>query len=478
MEDGDRFCAVCGEPVKEDEAILPQAVSESTPSQMTPFWNEPEEEPEKQTEGASNREKEQLAPSEQIAPEPVVEETQQQDVSELPVDTRPDVSGSDAPPVDETSRKSPPAKKGMDPSAPVGENQNVVKRVKDASETMGDTEGTLAIKIFCGISGAVLMICGLGSVFSGLSLIIQGFAYGGILNYLLEGVFKGAIGVAYIITALVLFLFVLCKTKTYTEVLFGSLCSASALTAGALVIQRVFAILGILYGDSILWPIMGYAVVLLGVYSILCTQGNMPFGGHIQTETIVAAVQQLPDVAQDILNQYSGKAKATMKVNQAQGTPQQRTSAEQHTQTPGNASANSNPAVFLLKTNRGIIVYLLLSVVTCGIYALYFLYSLARDINIACEGDGQHTPGLLPFMLLTLVTCGLYAYYWYYKLANRLQQNAPRYGLCFTENGTTVLLWMLVGILLCGLGPLFALHIVFRNANVLCNAYNQKNVNR
>lgn len=86
-----------------------------------------------------------------------------------------------------------------------------------------------------------------------------------------------------------------------------------------------------------------------------------------------------------------------------------------------------------IKTDRGVIGWLLLSIVTCGIYSYYFLYCLARDINVMCQDDGDSTPGLAAFILLSFVTCGFYAPYWYYKIGNRLQANAPRYGLMFQE---------------------------------------------
>lgn len=42
-----------------------------------------------------------------------------------------------------------------------------------------------------------------------------------------------------------------------------------------------------------------------------------------------------------------------------------------------------------IKTDRGVIGWLLLSIVTCGIYSYYFLYCLARDINVMCQDDGD-----------------------------------------------------------------------------------------
>jgi len=81
----------------------------------------------------------------------------------------------------------------------------------------------------------------------------------------------------------------------------------------------------------------------------------------------------------------------------------------------------------------------------------------------------------LQYILLSIVTCGLYSLYWEYKLGNRLATNAPRYGLTFQENGTTVLMWYLVGLVLCGIGPWVAMNILINNSNKICNAYNRYN---
>lgn len=126
-----------------------------------------------------------------------------------------------------------------------------------------------------------------------------------------------------------------------------------------------------------------------------------------------------------------------------------------------------------LKDDRGLLSYILLSLITCGIYSYYFIYKMAADVNVACEGDGEETAGLLAFILLSFATCGIYAWIWYYKLGNRLSSNAGRYGLSFQENGTTVLLWLIFGSLLCGIGAFVAMHILIKNTNQICNAYNR-----
>lgn len=125
-----------------------------------------------------------------------------------------------------------------------------------------------------------------------------------------------------------------------------------------------------------------------------------------------------------------------------------------------------------LNTNRSLLGYIVLSIITCGIYSYYFIYKLAYDVNIACDGDGEKTGGLVAFIVLSFITCGIYALIWYYKLGNRLAENAPRYNLHFSENGTTILMWYLFGALICGIGPFIAMHILIKNTNKICSAYN------
>ena len=42
------------------------------------------------------------------------------------------------------------------------------------------------------------------------------------------------------------------------------------------------------------------------------------------------------------------------------------------------------------------------------------------------------------------------------------------------ENGTTILMWQIVGALLCGLGPIFAMNIIINNTNAMATAYNTR----
>jgi len=128
----------------------------------------------------------------------------------------------------------------------------------------------------------------------------------------------------------------------------------------------------------------------------------------------------------------------------------------------------------MVDQNRSLLKYILLSLITCGIYGYYFIYKLAKDVNLMCSGDGEETGGLAVYILLCMITCGLYSWWWMYKLGNRLSVNASKYGLSFQENGTTIIMWCLVGVVLCGIGQWIAMHMIIKNTNAMAIEYNKR----
>lgn len=75
-----------------------------------------------------------------------------------------------------------------------------------------------------------------------------------------------------------------------------------------------------------------------------------------------------------------------------------------------------------LKQDRNFWMYLLLSIVTCGIYSIYWWYVFVNDLNTLGQGDGEESPNYIVVILLSIVTCGIYNYFWYYKQGNRMQK--------------------------------------------------------
>ena len=67
--------------------------------------------------------------------------------------------------------------------------------------------------------------------------------------------------------------------------------------------------------------------------------------------------------------------------------------------------------------SRSIPIAIILSIVTFGIYGLYWLNSLANDINTLTH---QEQPSGFKVLVLTIITLGFYELYWLYKVGVRL----------------------------------------------------------
>ena len=91
---------------------------------------------------------------------------------------------------------------------------------------------------------------------------------------------------------------------------------------------------------------------------------------------------------------------------------------------------------------RNIAVAIILSIVTCGIYSIYWMIKLNDEVN-QMSGETGATSGGMVF-LFSLITCGIYSYYWLYKMGERCDR------IKGDPKGYSPLLYLVFGIL--GLG--------------------------
>lgn len=90
-----------------------------------------------------------------------------------------------------------------------------------------------------------------------------------------------------------------------------------------------------------------------------------------------------------------------------------------NTELAGNETVHVEPS-FSFTTGvvkeKSIGLCVVLSLVTCGIYSIYWLYTIAHDLNDLCESQNQEKgaePGLV--VVLSIVTCGIYLLYYLWK---------------------------------------------------------------
>ncbi|MBR2310873.1 MAG: DUF4234 domain-containing protein [Oscillospiraceae bacterium] len=127
-----------------------------------------------------------------------------------------------------------------------------------------------------------------------------------------------------------------------------------------------------------------------------------------------------------------------------------------------------------LKTNKGLLKTILLSLVTFGIYPLVVMSSVSNDINIvASRYDGKKTMHycLLTFVIIPL-TLGIAGIVWYHKISDRIGAELNRRGIDYSFSATDYWLWSVLGSLIV-VGPFVYLHKMFKAVNLMNAHYNQ-----
>lgn len=87
---------------------------------------------------------------------------------------------------------------------------------------------------------------------------------------------------------------------------------------------------------------------------------------------------------------------------------------------------------------RNIAVCIILSIVTCGIYGIYWFIVLSNDTNTVSNAENATSGGVA--FVLSLITCNIYGLYWAYKQGEKIDKaktdrGIPSLILCFVGLG-------------------------------------------
>ncbi len=131
--------------------------------------------------------------------------------------------------------------------------------------------------------------------------------------------------------------------------------------------------------------------------------------------------------------------------------------------------------VYKLKTNRGLIKYLLLGMITFGIYPLVLMSGISSDINIiASKYDGKKT---MHFCLLAFIfaglTFGIAPIVWYHRISARIGNELARRGIAYSFGAGSFWGWNVLGSFIV-VGPFIYLHKLCKAMNLLSEDYNIK----
>ncbi|MGI6089980.1 MAG: DUF4234 domain-containing protein [Saccharofermentanales bacterium] len=135
-------------------------------------------------------------------------------------------------------------------------------------------------------------------------------------------------------------------------------------------------------------------------------------------------------------------------------------------------NANFAP-VNQLKTNRSLLKFILLSIVTFGIYGIVAMSAVSTDINfIASRYDGKKTMHYcLIIFVFNFLTFGIAYLVWNNNIAERIGNELIRRGIDYKFGAGTFWLWGFLGALII-VGPFIYLHKLLKSMNLLAENYN------
>ena len=88
---------------------------------------------------------------------------------------------------------------------------------------------------------------------------------------------------------------------------------------------------------------------------------------------------------------------------------------------------------------RNIATAIILTIVTCGIYGIYWFIKLTDEMN-RLTGNEKDTSGGAAF-LLSIVTCGIYSVYWAYRMGEKRDRLAE-------QNASSAVLYLVLSLIL------------------------------
>ncbi len=139
-----------------------------------------------------------------------------------------------------------------------------------------------------------------------------------------------------------------------------------------------------------------------------------------------------------------------------------------------NTTVAAAPAV-QLKTNKSLVKYIFLSMITFGIYGIVVMSSVSTSIDtVASRYDGKKTMHYcLLFFIVSGLTLGIANLVWYHRISARIGNELNRRGIAYGFGASDYWLWNILGSLIV-VGPFVYYHKLFKATNLICADYNVK----
>ena len=93
---------------------------------------------------------------------------------------------------------------------------------------------------------------------------------------------------------------------------------------------------------------------------------------------------------------------------------------------------------------RSIPMYIILSIVTCGLFGLYWFIVLTDETN-EVPGQTQLASGPMA-LILTIITCNIYGWYWAYKMGEKVDMIKAQNGQSSSNSGILFIILQALGL--------------------------------
>ena len=93
---------------------------------------------------------------------------------------------------------------------------------------------------------------------------------------------------------------------------------------------------------------------------------------------------------------------------------------------------------------REIVISVLLSFITCGIYGIYWFIVMTDESNNLCSTEKTASGGLS--FLYTIITCGIYNFYWNYKMGKKMYEAGKAQNVDIADNSVLYIILAVLGL--------------------------------
>ena len=129
----------------------------------------------------------------------------------------------------------------------------------------------------------------------------------------------------------------------------------------------------------------------------------------------------------------------------------------------------------MLKTDWCTWKFIVLSIVTVGIYYIIAMTKISKDVHTAAYGNDRKAT--MPYWLVCLffswLTAGLALLFWYPRISSRIADDLAWRGIENSFGAKDFWLWGFLGSIIV-VGPFIYQHKLLKAVNKLCDAYNKE----